>query len=563
MASKQLVTDILSGGAPTISKEFRHLPLADKIIELEKAVVEPKKSDTPALLNVVVKQLVNQGAIYPEEASAVYSRLLERLVKFNSLRSYNNLQQIAQDVQQGQRSVVVSNLMNTSAMSNMVVLQNFFNSLPKTVAYGQQNYDAFKQLLKQFVIDYNKFLELYKSGPETFLQYNFGPAVQKINLTQAFNNLSDMWGAKITKESSIPSLIALLHPQTRFLLLLMSPIAMEGYFMRDTFISYILKLYKNTVSPPLGAEPIGELGNLIATLGPGYDQLKLRQGLNYMLTNQQQQYRPEVPEFTKEEEALLRYIQTLLKTKIAGRRRMLDEHDLDNVIRNLNLSAFPGQLDFINKLFDYFRKVIQTKPQLLTKIIYDNEWRPPPAFFLKNVLLPQDLDIISAPAVPHEEVVLPPPMLPEVTRVPLNPSVPRRLPPPSIRRRKRTPAPTEYREPVRYTTDTETEDSSFSGVPLLPKTTPGPSYVMPELVRPEGTYRKPVVYTTDISSSSESVPVPSDSSYSNHSGRAIDLDFDGLSASFKNLSGRGIQGMQGIVMQNLLSKARRVNIRPY
>lgn len=556
MASKQLVTDILSGGAPTISKEFRHLPLADKIIELEKAVVEPKKSDTPALLNVVVKQLVNQGAIYPEEASAVYSRLLERLVKFNSLRSHNNLQQIAQDVQQGQRSVIISNLLNTSAMSNMIVLQNFYNSLPKTVTYGQQNYDAFKQLLRQFVIDYNKFLEVYKSGPDTFLQYNFGPAVQKINLTQAFRNLADMWGARITSESSIPSLIALLHPQTRFLLLLLSPIAMEGYFMRDSFISYILKLYKNTVAPPLGAEPVGELGNLIATLGPGYDQLKLRQGLNYMLTNQQTQYRPEVPEFTKEEEAILRYIQTLLKTKIAGRRRMLDEHDLDNVIRNLNLSAFPGQLDFINKLFDYFRKVIQTKPQLLTKIIYDTEWKPPAAFFLKNVLLPQDLDIISAPNVPHEEVVLPPPILPEVTRVPLNTNIPRR-PPPIFRRKKKTPSPTPYREPVRYTTDTETEDSSFSGVPLLPKTRPVPA--MPELVRPEGSYRKPFVYATDStgSSSTESNFLPSDSG---QSGRAVDLDFDGLSASFKKMTGRG---MQNIVMHNIVNRARRVNVRPY
>lgn len=350
MASNQLVTEILSGGAPSLSNEFRHLPLADKIIELEKAVVEPKRSDTPKILATLVKQLVTQGAIYPEESAAVYSRLLERLVKFNSLRAHNNLQQIAQDVQQAQRSVVMSNLLNVPAMSNMVVLQNFFNTIPKTVNYGQQNFDAFKQLLKQFVIDYNSFVEVYRSGPDTFLQYNYGPAVQKVNLTQAFNNLNDIWGVKITNESTIPSLISILQPQTRFLLLLLSPIAMEGYFIRDSFISYVLKLYKNTVIPPMNGEPVGELGSLIASLGPSYDQLKTRQGLNYLITNKRAEYRPEVPELTKEEEALLRYIQTLLKTKVAGRNGLVTEADLDNVIRNINLAAFPGQLSFINKI---------------------------------------------------------------------------------------------------------------------------------------------------------------------------------------------------------------------
>lgn len=227
MASKQLVADILSGDSPNLAKQFRHMPLANKIIQLEKAIVQPKRSDTASLLSEIVKQLVSQGAIYPEEASAVYGRLLSRLVKFNSIRTHGNLDGLVQDIQQGQKSMVMSQLKNVSAMSNMVVLQEFYNVLPKTVSNGQQNYDAFKQLLKQFVIDYNNYLEVFRSGTDTFLQYNFGPAVQKINLTQAFKNLANLWGIRVTSEGSIPSLTSLLEPQTRYLILLLSPIAME------------------------------------------------------------------------------------------------------------------------------------------------------------------------------------------------------------------------------------------------------------------------------------------------------------------------------------------------
>ncbi|ADP30817.1 pIIIa [Skua adenovirus 1] len=503
MASKQLVADILTGQAPKLSKEFKNLPLANKLIELEKAIVQPKSSDTPAMLTTVVKQLVNTGAIYPDEASAVYSRLLERIVKFNSIRNHNSLEGLVEDIQQGQKSVVMSQLKNSRSMSNMVVLQNFLKSLPKTVSQGQQNYVSFQGLLKQFVIDYNPFIEVFKSGTDTFLQYNFGPAVQKINLSQAFENLSKLWGVKITNENDIPSLTALLQPQTRYLLLLLSPIAIEQYFIHDSFLWYMMKLYKNTVVPPMKGEPVEELGNVIASLGPSYDQLKLRQGLNYLITNQHREYQPVVSDLTKEEEALLRYIQTLLKTKAVGARRMIKQSDLDNVLQNINLSSLQSQLPFLNRLFDFFTKILQLNPELMTRIVFDSEWKPPPVFFLKSVLTPQDLQTIPLPKpVPETAITAPPVPAPRTVFLP-----------PRIVPRSRREGDRPYREvmPIGSDTDTESEAEIFSA--------PRPA-------------RR----------------------------RSVAVDVDNLSAAFSKLRGKGIDTY---LLRSMRERARNINVRPY
>ncbi|QHB43555.1 MAG: pre-hexon-linking protein IIIa [psittacine adenovirus 7] len=510
MASKEVVADILTGTAPELSKKFRQLPLANKIIQLEKAIVQPKKSDTPTMLSMVVKQLVETGAIYPDEASAVYSRLLDRLVKFNSLRNHQSLEGLVQDIQQGQRSTIVHQLKDVKAMSNMVVLQNFFAGLPKTVGSGQQNYVAFQSLLKQFVIDYNPFLELYRSGPDTFLQYNFGPAVQKVNLSQAFDNLSKIWGLKVTNEKDIPSLTALLQPQTRYLLLLLSPIAIEQYFTPDSFVWYLFKLYKNTVAPPMSGEPVEELGNIIASLGPSYDQLKLTQGLNYLVTNQQREYQPAISDLSKEEEALLRYVQTLLKTKIVNMRRTLKQSDLDNVIQNLNPTVFQGQLAFLNKLFDFFSKILQINPEYLTQIIFDAEWKPPSVFFLKSVLTPQDLAHVPPPK-PIPDTVFSAPPVPVPRTVFLAPRLvhkPRRM---SDRR------PYRIVEPV-ITTDTDTE-SDLEPLSPVPPPVPAPRQ------------RPPVT-----------------------------VDVDNLSAVFSKLKGQGIDAH---ILRDFRQKVRNVNVRPY
>ncbi|ACH89469.4 pIIIa protein [Raptor adenovirus 1] len=506
MASKQLVADILSGQAPKLSKEFKNLPLANKLIELEKAIVQPKKSDTPDMLSLVVKQLVNTGAIYPDEASAVYARLLDRVVKFNSLRTHSSLEGLVSDIQQGQKSVVLSQLKNSKAMSNMVVLQSFLQQLPKTVSQGQQNYVSFQGLLKQFVIDYNPFIEIYRSGPDTFLQYNFGPAVQKINLTQAFSNLSKLWGVKIANENDIPALTALLQPQTRYLLLLLSPIAIEQYFIPDSFLWYIMKLYKNTVVPPMKGEPVEELGNVIASLGPTYDQLKLRQGLNYLITNQQREYQPVVSDLTKEEEALLRYIQTLLRTKAVGARRILKQADLDNVLQNLNPAAFQGSLlPFLNRLFDFFSKLLQLNPELVTKIVFDSEWRPPPVFFLKRVLTPQDLLSIPSPKPVPESVLTSPPV-----PAPRTVFLPPRLIPPKHRRQA---------VPIR----------GYRSVPIIDSETDTES---------------------EVEFPSPPVPAPR---------KPVTVDVEKLSAAFSKLKGKGMDSL----VRDFRQRVRNINVRPY
>ncbi|ALB78141.1 pIIIa protein [Chinstrap penguin adenovirus 2] len=513
MPSKDILADILKGDAPILSKNFKHLPLANKLIELEKAVVQPKKTDTPTLLNYVVSQLVRNGAIYPEEASAVYSRLLDRVVKFNSIRNHNSLESLVNDIQQGQKSVVMQSLSSSKSMSNLVVLQAFLQRLPKTVSKGQQNYESFKGLLKQFVIDYNQFIEVFRSGPDTFLQYNFGPAVQKINLTQAFNNLNNIWGAIVRSENEIPSLTALLQPQTRYLILLLSPIAIEQYFLRDSFIWYMFKLYKNTVVPPMSSEPVEELGNVIASLGPSYDQLKLKQGLNYLVTNQQMEYKPKVPDLTKEEEALLRYVQTLLRTKAVNGSRQIKQADLDNVIQNLNPSAFQGNIDFLNRLFDFFSKILQLRPELMTRIIFDSEWKLPPAFFLKKVLTPQDLD-----SFPPPRPIPDPNINPGV--VESQPSVP--VPAPRRQRPRSTASPMPlprnvYRERTSFFSDTDTDtETDLDALPVLRR-------------RRVAADRNPV-------------------------------DVDNLTSAFNRLSGRGLESL---LLRSIRSRARNINVRPY
>ncbi|UVZ42950.1 pIIIa [Siadenovirus carbocapituli] len=563
MASKQLVADILSGVSPKLSRELRDMPLANKILELEKAIVEPKKSDTPTLLHIVIKQLVDQGAIYPDEASAVYGRLLSRLVKFNSLRNHNNLAGFVEDIQQGQRSAVLAKLQNVPAMSNMIVLQNFLNLLPKTVSSGQQNYDAFKQLLKQFVIEYNQYLEVYKSGTDTFLQYNFGPSVQKVNLSQAFNNLSGLWGAKITSEDSIPSLTSLLQPQSRFLILLLSPIAMEGAFIRDSFLAYLVTLYKNTVVPPMKGQPVQELGNVIASLGPSYDQLKLRQGLNYLVTNQQQEYRPEVPEMTKEEEAILRYVQTLLRTKIAGGRK-LSEVDLDNVLQNLSPIAFSGQIDFVNKLFDYFRKVLKARPTLMTDIIYDKQWRPPPAFYVKNVWLPADLTPVPAPRT-VVSYVDEPPRQDAVSRSappPRQEVVPRPIPPARVTSKLPAPKPRVSLPPLPISRPRFNLTQSKFSLPstsrlALPSST---SSDEDKQVALRSSYRAPTsVYSTEESDLDSDYDIPNPR---NKKRNRVLVDVHNLTSAFSKLKGQGY-GLDSLILKDVRQRARNVNIRPY
>ncbi|ACW84425.1 pIIIa [Great tit adenovirus 1] len=586
MSSKQLVTNILTGTAPQLAKRFRQLPLADKMLELEKAFVEPKKSDTPDLLNVVIKELVTQGAIYPEEVSSVYERLLSRMVKYNSLRNHQNLATFVQDVQQGQRAAIMASLQNVPAMSNMVVLQNFYNTLPKTVSSGQQNYDAFKQLLKQFVIEYNQFLEVYKSGPDTFLQYSYGPQVQKVNLTQAFNNLANIWGVKVTNEDSIPALTSLLLPQSRFLILLLSPIAMEGSFIRDSFISYLITLYKNTVAPPVRGHPVQELGNVIASLGPDYDQIKLRQGLNYIVTNQTQQYRPTVPDLTKEEEALLRYVQTLLKTKLAGTQRRLKEADLDNVLMNMNPIIFAGQLDFLTRLFDYFRKVLKARPDLLTQIIYDRNWQPPPAFFHKDVLLPEDLVPVPAPrqivssvssigqqpvsqSSDSKEVVpvsrpvqsgLATSAVPGLSKpVAVGTTLAKpTLPPP--REVPALPGPSSSASSLTPSQQKLVDRLAWSLKPI-----PYPRSVFPR-IRPKPVkgvpYRSPLpLINTDDSTDSESDLQLVQYSRAKQK-KKVNLDLKNLTSQFSKMQGKGVD-MSNLLLSDMRQRVRNINLRPY
>ncbi|AAF86927.1 pIIIa [Frog adenovirus 1] len=408
MDTKEFLAHILAGQSPNLTREFQSLPLSYKIVDLEKAIVEPKKSDTPNNLAKIVRRLVEIKAIYPDEASTIYDRLLSRMMKFNSIRHHNALDSLVQEVQVGQKQAILDKIKEAPTVSNMTVLQHFYDTLPPTVEKGQQNYDVFKNLLRQFVLEYHKYVVIFKSGSDVFLQFNYGPQIERVNLTQAFQTLQNLWGVQVVNRHNIPSLTAMLSPQTRLLLLLVAPLSQPSYFSKNSFLEYLMTVYKQTLGGPVDGETVAEIDEVITSLGPSYNKLGIRSALNFLVTNQEKKFVPEVQSLSQSELGALRFIQKLLRTKITG-RRPLKQRDLDNVFQGLDMYVFGDNILFVNRLFDYFTKVLQTDAGKLNHIIMDPTWTPPPMFFVKEVLIPQDLALPDSPPASRRGLPPPPP----------------------------------------------------------------------------------------------------------------------------------------------------------
>lgn len=244
MDTTYFVDSVIKGGDYAAARAFRQQPLANKISVLEKAVVKPRKDDTPDRVAALVKELVKRGALTQEEAGPVYSDLLIRVHKFNGANVQENLAVLTEDIRAAQSSAIRN--VDVSSLSNQTVLNSFFIKIGPSVPYGQDNFEAFKQVLRLFVNE-APGIRVFISGDATILQANVRGVIS-VNLNEAFKNLYNYWGVILDGERVPGTLTARLTANTRVLMMLLSPFTLNSTFIPDSFISYIMGMYRDTIA---------------------------------------------------------------------------------------------------------------------------------------------------------------------------------------------------------------------------------------------------------------------------------------------------------------------------
>ncbi|BCU79979.1 pIIIa protein [Fowl aviadenovirus 4] len=380
------VADALSSHANSKdARSLRYEPYANRLIKLQTAMVPPKVDGTSERVAEVVKGLAEQGAIYPDQMGAIHSDLLNRVYTWNSMGVQESIQALVNDVIHGQNKVLQDELARTREIANASMLTRFFDSLYKTVDRGQRNFEGFKKLLRLFVNNVPN-AEVYSSGGSFSLQINMGGQSQNINLTNAFDNLKDIWGARWDAVNN-PRIGALLTPNTRALLFFVSTFYDYGSMEPGSYLDNLMRLYKEAIRADTDAEgdAIMELGDAGANLSLKFNQYK--DTLNYLLQN-----KPSVPqtgplEMSPEQESLFKYLMRQL------RRALKDGVNSDIAISTMAQYVDPrlytSNKVFIDKLQNYLLMASARNPYYYKTIVLDPHWVPPAGLYTDNFVIPE------------------------------------------------------------------------------------------------------------------------------------------------------------------------------
>ncbi|QEJ80754.1 pIIIa protein [Amniota adenovirus 1] len=375
-----VVDSIIKGGNYALVKEFRSQPLANKISALERAVVKPRKDDTPDKVAGLVKELVKRGALTPDEAGPVYSDLLIRVHKYNGSNVQENLAVLTDDIRAAQSSAI--KLLDVGSLSNQTVLNSFFSKIGASVPYGQENFEAFKQVLRLFVNEAPN-VRVFISGDATILQANIRGVIS-INLNEAFRNLNNYWGIILEGESIPGSITSRLSSNTRVLLMILSPFTSNNTFTPDSFISYIMGMYRDTISSDYEVEENTESEVFDVARSIGADELDLKHTVGYLIKGvNESAVAPAPRQLTPRQLQVLRYVQDSLADRID--RNGEDPSDaLDDIQFSFSPSYYELNGPFIRRLVHFMRAALINSPSYFREIYSNKYWTPPGSFWSKN-----------------------------------------------------------------------------------------------------------------------------------------------------------------------------------
>lgn len=352
---------------------FASQPFANRANAILEAVVPARKNPTHEKVLEIINALIETGAIRPDEGGQMYNALLDRVSRYNSVNVQNNLDRLGQDVR-----TVVSQKERSAAdnLGSVAALNAFISSLPATVERGQDTYLAFISALRLLVSEVPQ-TEVYQSGPDYFLQTSRNGS-HTVNLSKAFDNLQPLWGVKapVAERTHIS---ALLTPNTRLLLLLLSPFTDGVIISRDSYLGYLLSLYRETIGQAhLDERTYNEITSVSRAVGSDRNADNLQETLNFLLTNRRYKI-PTEYQLTPKEEKVLRYVQQAVSLRLM--QGMNASAALDEVSRNLEPSFYAAHRLFINKLMDYFHRAAAIAPDYFTNAILNAHWLPPDGFY--------------------------------------------------------------------------------------------------------------------------------------------------------------------------------------
>ncbi|AFV70637.1 pIIIa [Bovine adenovirus 6] len=326
----------------------------------------------------LLKDLVNLQALKPEEVGPIYSDLLIRVHKYNSMNVQNNLQNLVDDIRASQSDAI--RMTDIKSLSNQSILNAFLNSLPPTVSMGQHNYEAFKQTLRLFVNETPNAI-VFKSGFQTMLQVNIS-GVHTINLNDAFKNLNSFWGVVLTGDSIPGEISSRLSANTRVLLYFLAPFTNDNTFTADTFISALMKLYRLTVSASLDFPEETEWEVAETAHSVGTNSLNLTSTLGYLLKNREDEIvNPKT--LSPRQTQILRFVQKSLSDRIDR-----NNEDPEEALQTLSYSFAPSFYEengpFIRRLISYMEIALHNSPTYFREIYSNKFWTPPASFWTQN-----------------------------------------------------------------------------------------------------------------------------------------------------------------------------------
>lgn len=347
-------------------------------------MVPSKKDPTHEKLLTIINALVETGAIRRDEAAAVYNALLTRVSRYNSVNVQTNLERMTADV----REAVAQKTRQTEAnLGSLAALNGFLASLPSNVQRGQDNYTGFISALRLLVAEIPQ-TDVYQAGPDYFLQSSRNGS-HVVNLTQAFKNLEPLWGVNAPTAERM-SISSLLTPNTRLLLLLVAPFSDSVSISRDSFVGYLLTLYREAIGRTnLDERTYNEVATVSRALGQDNAD-NLQATLNFLLTNKQTK-RPGEYSLTPNEERILRFVQQAVALRLM-QDGTTPSAALDMTSASFEPSFYNVNMIFINKLMDYLHRAAAMAPDYFHSIIMNPRWLPPDGFYKGDFDLPEDTD---------------------------------------------------------------------------------------------------------------------------------------------------------------------------
>lgn len=351
---------------------FGTQPFANRLNAILEAVVPARKNPTHEKVLAIVNALRETGAIRREEVAGVYDALLQRVSKYNSTNAQANLSTLVGDV----REAVAQQVRHAEEnLGSLAALNGFLSTLPANVPRGQADYTGFVSALRLLTAEVPSTL-VYQAGPDYFLQSSRN-GTQTVNLTSAFRNLADLWGVRAPSSERL-AVSSLLTPNTRLLLLLIAPFTDSATVSRDTYLGYLMTLYREA----LGRVNVNDRTRQeiqAVSRAIGQDESQLEATLNFLLTNRTQ-VRPVEYALSPAEERVLRYVQQAIALQMSQNGRPPEEA-LDAVAANIDTSFYARNRDFVLKLMDFFRRALTASREYFADAIMNPMWLPPEGFF--------------------------------------------------------------------------------------------------------------------------------------------------------------------------------------